>query len=440
MQWSINRGFKEYLAQMEEIKLNLMSQSLESAYRENGNWDFLRDEPLTWYQRLREALRSDEVSEKATQLTDKNGQERPIFPFVVLDEKRNPVFGTLPKETDIKFKPIIHNDKTVGYIALFPPKHFLHPRQEEFLKGQTSTLIFAVAGMLIVVIIFSFPLANHYFIKPIKKIADATHDLASGKYNVRIEVSTSDELGQLARDFKSMAMALERNEKSRRQWVADISHELRTPLAILRGEIEALLEGVRPITPEAIRSLNSEVLRLNRLVDDLYQLALSDAGEMKYQKEELRLGEFLIDVVELYQEEFIYRGIKLSMDISKDSNVIVFADPKRLQQLFGNLLDNSMKYTEHGGQLVVRLYKEVNQAVIEFEDSAPGVSDRDLNRLFERLYRVETSRSRATGGAGLGLAICKNIVEAHEGRIMALPSILGGLLIRVYLPIWGQPK
>ena len=121
-------------------------------------------------------------------------------------------------------------------------------------------------------------------------MAAATHDLASGKYAVRIPVSSSDELGQLARDFNAMALTLEKNEKARRQWVADISHELRTPLAVLRGEIEALLDGIRNTTPEAIRSLHVETLRLHRLVEDLYQLALSDLGALTYRKEDLDLA------------------------------------------------------------------------------------------------------------------------------------------------------
>jgi two-component system sensor histidine kinase BaeS len=271
-------------------------------------------------------------------------------------------------------------------------------------------------------------------VRPIKAMAAATHDLASGKYSVRVNVTSSNELGQLARDFNAMALTLEKNEKARRQWVADISHELRTPLSVLQGETEGLLEGILNVTPEAIASLHSEVLRLHRLVDDLYQLSLSDLGTLTYRKGDLNLMEVLKASIESYRAEFIRKGITLTEDIAQGLKPIVFADSERLYQLVGNSLDNSLKYTNAGGKLIVRLSCDNDQVAIDFEDSAPGVPEGELDRLFDRLYRVEGSRSRASGGAGLGLAICKNIAEAHAGTISAHPSSLGGLLIKVTIP------
>ncbi len=442
MHWSINRGFLEHLNAMEEGKLKLLTGNLEAAYAENGSWDFLRDNPKLWIKRLLDA-RLDDIVSKNLQGQDRTGEipaippkpsvNRTKSPFVILDAERKPLFGNPSEATEINFKPILHNNETVGYIGLLPPKQFLHPRQEEFLKQQTSALIFAVFGILIVVVIFSFPLAKR-LLKPINTIAAATHDLASGKYTVRVPVSSSDELGQLARDFNAMALTLEKNEKARRQWVADISHELRTPLAVLRGEIEALLEGIRSTAPEAIRSLNAEVLRLHRLVEDLYQLALSDLGSLNYHKEDIVLSDVIMDSIEPYREEFIRQDIKFTTDIPQGLKLIVHADRERLHQLFGNLIDNSLKYTDSGGEFAVRLKFQNNQAKIIIEDSAPDVTKEELGRLFDRLYRVEGSRSRLTGGGGLGLAICKNIVEAHEGEISAHPSLLGGLLIKIILP------
>ncbi len=295
-------------------------------------------------------------------------------------------------------------------------------------------LFLAALGMVLVVVIFSIPLAKR-LVQPIKAMAAATHDLALGKYTVRVPISSTDELGQLARDFNEMALTLEKNEKARRQWVADISHELRTPLAVLRGEIEALLEGVRSTTPKAIRPLHAEVLRLHRLVEDLYQLALSDLGTLTYHKENLNLAEVLRDSIEPYRAEFTRKSIKLSADISQVLEFTVFADRERLHQLLANLLDNSLKYTESGGDFVICLACHNGKATIDFEDSAPRVQEEEMDRLFDRLYRVEGSRSRATGGAGLGLAICRNIVEAHDGTIAAYPSPLGGVLIKVTLPV-----
>jgi two-component system sensor histidine kinase BaeS len=229
-------------------------------------------------------------------------------------------------------------------------------------------------------------------------------------------------------------VTLEKNEQARRQWVADISHELRTPLAVLRGEIEALQDGVRQPTPAAVASLHAEVLRIGRLVDDLYQLALSDIGALNYRKDRVSLTGVLEDALEAFRPEFERKGIVLQY-APPPREILLFADPERLHQLFANLLENSLRYTDEEGRLEVALGQERGMAILTLRDSAPGVSAADLERLFDRLYRVEGSRSRASGGAGLGLSICRNIVEAHGGDIAAVSSPLGGVAVTVKLPL-----
>jgi two-component system sensor histidine kinase BaeS len=272
-------------------------------------------------------------------------------------------------------------------------------------------------------------------VRPIRALASATHRLAAGQFDIRVPVGSSDELGHLARDFNSLAVTLEKNEQARRQWVADISHELRTPLAVLRGEIEALQDGIRQPTPDSVRSLHGEVLRLSRLVDDLYQLSLSDLGALTYRKENLDVAELLTEALTSYRPELAQKEIRLTLELPRRGTAKVFGDPERLHQLFANVLDNALKYTDAGGALAIRLDVGDGQARLDFQDSAPGVPESKLERLFDRLYRVETSRNRAAGGAGLGLAICRNIVEAHAGRITAQPSPLGGVWIRITLPL-----
>ena len=175
---------------------------------------------------------------------------------------------------------------------------------------------------------------------------------------------------------------------------------MRLPLAIVTGEIEALLEGVRETTPQAIRSLHSEALRLNRLVDDLYQLALSDLGSLIYHKEVLDPVDVLEEALDASLTQFGAKEITVRKDFSDDSRRKVLADWHRLRQLFVNLLDNSLKYTDPGGTLSIRLFCVYSITVLEMEDSAPGVRSEHLERLFDRLYRVEGSRNRATEGPG----------------------------------------
>jgi len=259
---------------------------------------------------------------------------------------------------------------------------------------------------------------------------------AVGDRMLRIWATPVEGLGGVAVAIED-ATELQRLGRARRDFIANISHELRTPLSVLRGEIEAFQDGVREPTPEAIAALHAEVMKLGRLVDDLYELSLSDLGALTYRRAETDLAGLLRQVVDAYRNDLAGRGIRVEEDVPADRPFPAFADPDRLNQLFSNLLENSLKYTEEGGRLKVRIARGNGKAVVDLEDSGPGVPEAELARLFDRLYRVEGSRSRATGGAGLGLAICRNIVEAHGGTIAAFPSSMGGLGVRVELPLGG---
>jgi two-component system sensor histidine kinase BaeS len=175
-----------------------------------------------------------------------------------------------------------------------------------------------------------------------------------------------------------MAQTLQRNEDMRRQWLADISHELRTPLAILRGETEAVLDGVRPITPTTISSLHAEILQLTRLVDDLYQLSLADLGGLNYQWQDVELAAALSQTGELFQGKFAQKGISLKLHTAKAQGLMLQGDPERLQQLFAIILDNSLKYTDAPGSLSLSLDREGDKLVVDFLDTPPGVPENSL--------------------------------------------------------------
>lgn len=219
----------------------------------------------------------------------------------------------------------------------------------------------------------------------------------------------------------------------RRDFMADISHELRTPLAVLRGELEAIQDGVRQFTPESVASLQAEVGTLTKLVDDLHQLSMSDEGALAYQKAPVDVINILEVVTGAFRERFASRDLKINLSLP--DSAVVFGDRDRLMQLFNNLLENSLRYTDGGGALHISGRQENGHFALTFADSAPGVKDAQLEKLFERFYRTEGSRNRASGGSGLGLAICVNIVEAHGGTIRAAHSPFGGVSITVELPL-----
>jgi len=457
MQWSIGRGFLAYVNTIEKERVERLAQVLEQSYAGRGSWGFLDEEPQQWFVLIESTLPKEWTSAedgarrerrlnrrmqamKERGFTSLTSHQPPRAPHrfesrvVLLDAARHRVAGP-PPPGDLALKKLSVEGVTVGYLGLMPRLRLTDSHQLMFVQQQQLAMALIAAITLLVTAAISLPLANR-LVSPIKRLAASLHRLASGEYGTRVPVGPLDELGQLARDFNTLALSLEKTEQARRLWVADISHELRTPLSILRGEIEAIQDGVREAGPESMRSLHTEVMRLSRLVDDLYQLSLCDIGALSYRKGDLELTQLLRDALASFQSEFEQKGIALKAELPRVS-CRVFADPVRMHQLFDNLLDNSLKYTDAGGELALRLECPGDRVRITLADSAPGVSPDELERLFDRLYRVDNSRNRALGGAGLGLAICKSIVEAHEGTIRALPSPTGGVAICIELPVTG---
>ncbi|VVE70699.1 signal transduction histidine-protein kinase BaeS [Pandoraea captiosa] len=268
---------------------------------------------------------------------------------------------------------------------------------------------------------------------PVTPLLEATHRMATGDYSVRVPTAGGDELARLAIDLNRLADTLAQNDRLRRNLLADISHELRTPLSILRGEIEAMEDGVRPLTQDALASLRVEISQLSKLIDDLYELSLSDVGALTYEFAPVDMTEHVATSVNAFRDWFEAKGISLNVHLP-DETLMIDGDLHRLTQLIGNLFENSLRYTDGGGAVGVYLSATDAHLRLDIEDSEPGVPNDALPRLFERLFRVEASRSRRSGGAGLGLALCKHIVEAHGGQIVARHSPLGGLALSITLP------
>ncbi len=454
MQWSMRLGFLRYLDTMEKTGFSRLAGSLEEGYCPESGWDFVVNDPTLWDELVMTAIpeggpplppqsRSGPRPDGPPPNPGMEKGEPPGPPpslaqhfdqrLFLLDADRKVVISQVEVPEDSKASTLLHQGKIVGYLGLLPRKAPSEPHQERFLKEQS--LAFAmVAGVVLLLAAGLSLLLSRRLVRPLRGLAEATRHLAAGTFSTRVEVVSADELGQLAVNFNSLAMTLEKNEQARRQWVADISHELRTPVAILRGEIEALQDGIRPPDSQALRSLHSEALRLARLVDDLYQLTMSDLGALSYRKEKVDISGLLKETIVSHEAEFSAKDILLNTTLPAEKTVVVFGDSERLRQLFANLLANSRKYTNGGGELRVSMSCDAGVVTIDFQDSAPGVAEPDRERLFERLYRVESSRNRATGGAGLGLTICRNIVEAHQGRISVHSSPLGGLWVQVELP------
>ena len=412
--YSFHSGFLGYLAQVDTQRLEALSRALAQGYRTSGNWDFVRGD----YAKLREIA----IAASTPQVTQR---------LTVLDAARGLVVGNAELAPDATLRPVTVEGRVVGWVARAPLRRLTSAAEESFEARQQRAAWGIAAFALALAAAFAVVLARA-FLGPVKRIAQATHRLAGGDYATRVAPHSDDELGALARDFNRLAEALERNETLRRRFMADVSHELRTPLAVLSAELEALEDGVRPLTSEALASLRGEVGALGKLVDDLNQLALADVGALTYRKDTLELAPLVEQALDSYRERFAQRGLELERRCAPAARV--FGDPDRLTQMLRNLLENSARYSDPGGRVRVSVRPEGERVAIDVEDSPPGVPTAALPHLFERFYRVEGSRSRAGGGTGLGLAISRSIALAHGGDIAASPSPLGGLRVSIRLP------
>jgi two-component system sensor histidine kinase BaeS len=245
----------------------------------------------------------------------------------------------------------------------------------------------------------------------------------------------SDEIGDVVRNVNRMAEGLERLEGARRRWLADISHELRTPLTVLRGHVEALQDGVRPLSPEAIDTLHEELLRIGKLVDDLHLLAVSDLKALPCHPGPADAVALLRQLAHRFEPRAAAAGLTLRLCLPEAQQALpVSWDVDRVEQLLGNLVDNSLRYTDPPGEILIGLRAQGSRIQMTVDDSAPGVPAQQLGQVFEPLFRGDLARNRRLGGSGLGLAICQAIAQAHDGHVTASASELGGLRITVELP------
>jgi two-component system sensor histidine kinase BaeS len=328
--------------------------------------------------------------------------------------------------------------RTVAIVRLQPIVREADANEVRFLRTQYV----GMAGVALLLLLTALGVAawlSRQWARPLAAVQEATSRIANGELGVRVPLTRGDEIGDVVNNVNLMAESLQRMEGARRRWMADISHELRTPLTGLRGEAEALLDGVRPLTRAAVVSLHEDMLRLSALVDDLHLLAMADLHSLPCRLADTDAAELLRDTVRRFESRALAAGLKLSCR-AMPPHLPVLWDPARIEQLLGNLLENSLRYTDAPGHVEVALAIDGDQVRLSVADSAPGAAAADLARLFEPLYRADEARGRHNGGSGLGLAICEAIAQAHGGRMAAQRAALGGLLMTVVLPIQARSQ
>ena len=328
--------------------------------------------------------------------------------------------------------PVTSDGINIGILSLTVPANSPRPPMHNVLKEIGSILfIWVIFSIFVSFIVAKF--LSRYFLHPVSQLAAASKKLSRHDFSIRIPDDRHDEIGELAKDFNEMASQLQKYEMMRKQWIADIAHELRTPISILQAEIEAVQDSVRPLDMKSIDRLHSETLYLAKTVNNLHTLSLAESRHLTVNIEKISVPDIVAGSCARFMEKI--RSSEISLEtVFESDKLFIKGDSYLLRTVFNNLIENSIRYTDSPGKLIISAKSSNEKIIISFEDTAPGVPEELADRIFDRLFRVDSSRSRKHGGSGLGLSTCKIYVELLKGKISASTSKLGGLNITLELP------
>lgn len=425
---AVRGRFKAYLLTTYKAQAEVIAPLLAEYYSLSGGWDgvdrFIKEFPFL--RPLRRGMGLGMMMRQARIIVaDENGT-------IVADSADEMVgYKLSPAELSLG-APVIVRGKPVGVVLVaWGRRIVLGEIEEAFLANVRRSLLFVILGGCLLAVALGALMA-YQITRPLRELRQAAAKIAAGDLESQVRIRGKDEVAELAHSFNEMVKALKRQEEKRRQMLADIAHELRTPLSVLRGHLEALLDGLYPLDSVHLAPIYNETLLLQRLVEDLRVLSLVEAGKLPLEKSRFDASELVREIIGLVEAEAIERGLNLQCSI--EGPLPIYADRQRIGQVIHNILANALNFTPEGGTVAIRA-RRVNSAVeISVSDTGPGIPPEDLPHIFERFWRKEPSRSRSTGGSGLGLSIAKELVEAHGGTIEVQSTVGKGSTFTVKIP------
>ena len=407
---------RRYGERSEEARFSRVGFELYRYYRAHRGWEGIQPYVEQWG-----SLYGQRII-----LTDSSG--------VVVADSQGELLGKQyrPETPGTRLSPPWEGS-TPGTLYISPEPSAYFPSPVSLSQAVSRFLLWGALLAVAIALLFTFFLSRRIS-APIKALTLAVKRLGQRDFSQRVQVKDRSEIGELAQTFNSMASDLERAERLQRNMVADIAHELRTPLSNIRGYLEAVRDGMLKPDPETIRSINEEAVLLSRLVDDLQELSLAEAGELKLMCRAEDIATLINQIVATVRSQAATKGVSLSIDLPAELPSVNI-DSHRISQVLRNLLDNAVAHTAKGGFITVAAKQRDNWVEVSVTDTGEGIPAEDLPNIFERFYRVDKSRARATGGSGLGLTIAKRLVEAHGGKIEAQSELGKGSRFSFTIPV-----
>lgn len=409
---------RQFQEQVDRMLARRMEAELSRYYFRQGDWEGIQTYVEQW----------GNLYEQRIVLTDANG-------FVAADSEGDLLGDLYDSDSSGTSLSSPWRTDVIGTL-------YINPRSSTEVDFTSTQILFKEIGLFFIwggLIAVAIALVMTFFLSrrilaPVKSLTSAAKHLGRGDFSHRVQVKDRSELGELADTFNSMADDLERTEKLRQNMVADAAHELRTPLSNIRGYLEAIRDGIKKPDADTIRSLDEEARLLSRLVDDLQGLSLAEAGELKLDCQAEDITKLIEQIVAAVRAQTAAKGVSVSIDVS-DKLPPVNIDSHRISQVLSNLLENAVAHTAKEETVTVTAKHQGKWVEVTVTDTGEGIPAEDLPNIFERFYRVDKSRTRATGGSGLGLTIAKRLVEAHGGKIEAHSEPGKGSRLTFTLPV-----
>ena len=421
--WLTLSGFQRYQIQRRQASLDSLRDSLMSIYAEEGRWDRRRVmdilRPSPQWMGMDIVLRNAEGSTLFTVPPPRPGRGGQEF---------KPPSGAVER---IHMDLTLMDGRTAGSLDVshrLPPTRF----EREFLAYLTRYVLAGAAAMIALACGLGFVVAGGLS-RPVVKAVERTDRIRRGEYDLDpVRPTGIREMDALSRGVEELGRSLAGQERLRRRLMVDIAHELRTPLTAARTQIEAMADGVLEASPERLAICVSEMERLGGLIEAVESLTRLEGEALAVRPEPTDMAVFLSSVLDAFAPLFDRGGVALRRELAPDVTAAI--DPERFRHVVDNLLSNALRYTPQGGSVTLRLLAREGGAVVEVEDTGPGISEADLPHIFERFYRTDASRARVSGGRGVGLAIARAAVEAHDGSISAASQPGRGSRFTVTLP------